>query len=208
MESESMRWFSEPHQKCVILTYGYSRTVREAILEYQSPSSSSDERRARVPTDSDAMVFVLQDPHDSRREDAREMVFEVRERLRGRKINIEVTCGDEMSLGRFLRGSDCKIVCILGAELWDINGQIVHANRGRRRLRRIRDMLSRMKAVCVVVAEEYKSAKVQSQAEGTVETHIKWVFSKLDRVDVYEYGLVNYVVSEKGPHLIHKAPCD
>lgn len=172
-------------QSGVVITHGYSKTVREALMAYFVTVGP-----CRLPKTL-ALLNVEEDASDARR-----LVFELRERLPpGIGPALEVTIGDKASLGLLSRGEN--VVVVLGAECYDGSGRIVHVRGAQEELKAIAGLsVQGINVKVVVVAENYK--RVDPVNKTTLMDKLKFFRYHLNKLDVYGPGTVDYIVSDKG----------
>ncbi|MBI5850510.1 MAG: hypothetical protein HZB39_05650 [Planctomycetes bacterium] len=170
----------------LVVTTGYSKTVRQAIRE-----SIGVVRDSEVGGERETRVFVLtsDDPREEEEIDTRQMVFELAEPHAGRPVPLAVGTGPSHVLASLLRPGE-HVLFLIGAECWSdtLGLRVVHPRIGHGSLDSVvREVRARASGCRVVaLAENYKHRE-DLLAEATVFRH------HLDRLVVHE---VDAIVTE------------
>ncbi len=174
----------------LVVTTGYSKTVRQAIRESIGVARDTGGGEGR-----DARVFVLtsDDPREEEEIDTRQMVFELAEPHAGRPVPLAVGTGPSHVLASLLRTGE-HVLFLIGAECWsDTPGlRVVHPRIGHGSLDAVVSEVRARASGCrvVAVAENYKHRE-DLLADATVFRH------HLDRLVVHE---VDAIVTEDEVH--------
>jgi hypothetical protein len=178
-----------PGAKFIFVTHGYSKSVRDALVHFFRDDAATHLAVSAQPR---PRVLVMGHEEDNTIDDARKMVFQLRERLSGASIaDHEVANGDEKALVGLLRRGDLVMV-VLGAEAYD-EERVVHPRGAQRHVEEISKRCTG-KSVSLqtcIVAESYK------KHEDLIDGHRLFRYH-LYRLDVYELADIDSVISETG----------
>ncbi len=175
-------WADDP-TKLVILTHGYSKTVRDVLKEAIPPLG-----------DQQPAIFVTDTSNGGAQEasgDARRMAYALEQKIK-RKFGADaytgkIISGDARILSD-LRPSG-RLLVILGAECFSSDGKAIHP---RGALEMI-DGLKWRRADCltVVLAENYKLQDIDSLISGSDLLHMQ-------RLDIYAQRHIDMIITDNG----------
>jgi hypothetical protein len=185
---EDVRQWLEPEadvSNIVILTHGYSKTVREALIALFLATAGKKSRPKAIVIDTPS-----KDEDDPLNDDARKLVYEINADVRLEDVEHEVANGNERSVMELL-GTKDKLLIVLGAECFDQRTcRAIHPRGVRQELGDLKkNAIKKKVAVRVyVVAEEYKEQSLDDLS--VLKYH-------LDRLDVYDPELIDVICTDE-----------
>lgn len=168
-------------RKTLLVTHGFSTTVREVIKRALPPPDTMGLNRREMP---DLFVIGSGDAADV---DSRLMVSALLETDPMDRRFHRIAAGDENTLSKLVE-TDMKVMVVLGAECFDRKGRVMHPW-GLEKVEFIKSKLGHSTAFSVVVvAEGYKFHENLLSTPQAFRYH-------LDRIQLYEPELINVLIT-------------